>query len=103
MSRTPRKDYSCQPQNKLEIDDNTQANSLRGEFLMWHYRLGYMSYSKMNFFSILRIHPSNLLKGKDNKGKLQHVDGPGKYVSIDKLESRNKSGYIGVLRRFITK
>ena len=41
-------------------------------------------------------------KGKDNKDNLRQVDGPGKYVSVNQLESRN-SGYIGLLRGFMTK
>ena len=42
------------------------------------------------------------VKGKENKGKLRQVNVPGKCVSVDQLESRN-SGYIGVMRRFMTK
>ena len=103
---------------ELEQDDDSQANSLRGEFLRWHYRLGHMSYAKMKMLVILRLLPTKLLqvkpplcshckigamtrkpwrtKGKNNKGQLQQVDAPGKCVSIDQLESRT-SGYIGCL------
>ena len=43
-----------------------------------------------------------ITKGKDNKGKLKQIDAPIKFVSVDQLEFRN-SGYIGVLREFMTK
>ena len=45
---------------ELEIDDDSQANSLQGEFLRWHYRLGHMSYPKMKILSILRLILRNL-------------------------------------------
>ena len=109
---------------ELEIDDDSQANSLQGEFLRWHYRLGHMSYPKMKLLAILRLIPRSLLtvrpplcshckigsmtrkpwrvKGKENKGRLRQVNAPGMCVSVDQLESRN-SGYIGVMRGFMTK
>ena len=47
---------------ELEIDDDSLANSLQGEFLRWHYRLGHMSYAKMKILAILRLILRSLLK-----------------------------------------
>ena len=107
-----------------EQDDDFQANSLREEFLRWHYRLGHMSYAKMKILMILRLLSTKLLqvkpplcsyckiesmtrkpwrtKGKNNRGQLKQVNAPGRCVSVDQLESRT-SGYIGVLRGFMIK
>ena len=83
-----------------------------------------MSYPKMKLLAIIRLIPRSLLKvrpplcshykirymtrkpwrvkGKKNKRRLRQVNVPGMCISVDQLESRN-SGYIGVLRGFMTK
>ena len=49
---------------ELEIDDDSQANSLQGEFLRWHYRLGHMSYPKMKLLAILRLNSKEPVKSQ---------------------------------------
>ena len=79
------------------------------ELLMWHYRLGHISFSRLRAMAKSRDLPSRLAtcrvpecaacrlgkatkvpwrtKGKSNRGRLKSVTQPGQCVSVDQLES----------------
>ena len=106
-------------QEKQEKDIDLQA-----QLLMWHHRLGHLSFQKIRLLCMMNLLPRKLLnvtppmcagclegamtkkpwrvKSNKNLGKLRKAEKPGQIVSVDQLESTTP-GFIAQLKGNPTK
>ena len=123
---TPENDEDTQPIHVEPIDDEElmSATTIKGELLRWHYRLGHLSFNKLQALAKLRVLPYKLSsirppkcaccmygamtkkpwrsKGSANKRSVNVATKSGECVSVDQMES-SSFGFVAQLKGKLTK
>ena len=110
------------PLNIIEDEEeHTAATTDQGELLRWHYRLGHLSFNKLQHLATLKIIPGKLAnvrkpkcaccmygrmtrqpwRTKAKQGNIKTATKPGHCISVDQMES-STLGFIAQLKGRLT-